>query len=354
MIRNFLLLAVFMVLAWPAGAQGVSVVGSVRDEAGRPVREALVVIDPDSLSLRGRADAEGRYRIANVPAGSFEIRVVRIGFRPQSRTIEVGNSNVTLDFVMQGVPLPLDTVAVRVARSGLYGTVATRGIALLPHAPRPLSGASIEIINGPHRTRSARDGTFSMPELAEGSHMVMVTLERYASRMVPVTIGPEGGVSVDIVLDSSYADYQQWDEAQNQGIGFRMRRAVSPATLVTPHELDLGAKELREAMRFAPSLLGRGVRLWQACVFVNGKYHPSIEMTDIDPRLVEAVEVYPKGTVPESLDGLEPPQIGTPCDYLRSRFAVAPTPGSPGEPRRPVSERLSEANVVLVWTRGRR
>lgn len=63
----------------PIAAQSTSLSGSVRDEVGRPIRDALIVVDPDSLSLRARTDAEGRFRIGNVPSGRFEVRVVRIG-----------------------------------------------------------------------------------------------------------------------------------------------------------------------------------------------------------------------------------------------------------------------------------
>lgn len=122
-------------------AQGPAVVsGVVRDENNVPVREALIVVDPDSLSLRTRTGSDGSYRIT-VPSGRYEVRVVRIGFKPQSHTITVSGQPVELNIVLQTIAIPLDTVAVRAARPGLYGVVVTRGISLLPHEPRALRGA---------------------------------------------------------------------------------------------------------------------------------------------------------------------------------------------------------------------
>jgi hypothetical protein len=234
----------------------------------------------------------------------------------------------------------------------LYGTVATRGIALLPHEPRPLNGATIEILGEPHRTRSAADGSFSLQELGEGAHSVLVTLDRYATRMVPVTIPPDGGITVSIVLDSSYAAYQQRDDMQIRLMGIRVRRATSPSTFLSPHEIDLDATELRAALRYAPSLLSRGVVIRSACVFLNGVYRPEIEMTDINPLDVEGIEVYPSGTAP-SMDGLVPPQPGTPCDRLRGLFPGADVGRARGQ-QVPVRARFNALPMLVVWTRGRR
>lgn len=50
-------------------AQGTAVVsGVVRDEVGAPVRDVLVVIDPESLSLRTRTGADGRIASPSLPA----------------------------------------------------------------------------------------------------------------------------------------------------------------------------------------------------------------------------------------------------------------------------------------------
>jgi hypothetical protein len=64
-MRAFALPLAIVVTTGVGQAQGTATVsGLVRDEAGVPIREALVVIDPGSLSLRARTDTAGRFRIA--------------------------------------------------------------------------------------------------------------------------------------------------------------------------------------------------------------------------------------------------------------------------------------------------
>jgi hypothetical protein len=116
---------------------------------------------------------------------------------------------------MQSVPIALDTVAVRVSRPGLYGVVVTRGIALLPHEPRPLRSASIEVLNEPHRATSGADGRFSIPQLAVGSHAIVIALDHYVTKIVPVTIPDGGGVAITATLDSPYREV-----AEHGGPGF--------------------------------------------------------------------------------------------------------------------------------------
>ena len=266
-MRAVALLLGLVVATNAARAQGVSVVsGIVRDENGAPIREALVSIDPDSLSLRARTAADGRYRIFAVPRGTYEVRIVRIGHRPLSQLINVNAEAVTFDAVLNSVPIRLDNVTVRVARPGLYGRVMSRGIELLPHEPTPIRAANIQVVNEPYSVKSAADGRFSIPRLPVGSHTVMVTLDRFVSRLIPITVPPEGGVEVTITLDSLYAAYQVRDEAIKREIGKRQREAISPATFVSAHELDPEAKDMRDALRFAQSVLSRGINFMDITV----------------------------------------------------------------------------------------
>lgn len=357
-----------VLLTSAVNAQGPAVVsGVVRDERGGPIREALVSIDPDSLSLRVRTGADGRYRIT-VPTGRYEVRIVRIGFRPQSHTITVTAPSTELDIVLQSVALPLDTVVVSASRPGLYGLVVTRGMALLPHEPRPLRGARIEAVNTPHNASTGPDGRFSMPQLPGGAHGVMVSLEGFVTRLVPISILPDGGAEITVVLDSLYAEYQRIDEDQLRGVMWRTRRAISPAAFIPQHEIDAGAKNLRDGIRYAHSMLSRGTVIRSGlggandtvCVYVDGKARPDVFLQDLDPKDIEALEVYPPNTL-EERDRLPLFQRGTDCENLWS--TAPPAADARGQPRRNASAaprrtpRRAGGNTILmvvVWTRGRR
>ena len=354
-MRAFALLLGIVITTGVVQTQGTATVsGVVRDETGAPVREALVVIDPDSLSLRARTDTAGRFRIAAVPAGRYEVRVVRIGFRPHSRTIDVIGRELDVVIELRSVPIPLDTVAVRASRPGLYGLVVTRGISLLPHDPRALRGARVEALNQPYSASTGSDGRFSMPQLNAGAHAVLVTLDGFSTRMVPVTIPVDGGVEITVTLDSLYAEYQRWDDDQMRGISWRVRRATNPAAFVPQHEIDLEAKDLRDGIRYSHALLSRGLRIRGGCIYLDGKPRTELALQDIDPRDVAALEVYVPGTL-EDNDRLPPFPRNTPCDGLWGP-PVSPIAASRGRAaaRVPVRNRGNRDIVIVIWTRGRR
>jgi hypothetical protein len=352
-MRSLVLIPGFIAVAGVLQAQGTtSVAGRVQDQNGGPIREALVVIDPDSLRLRARTGEDGRFSIPRVPAGRYEVRVVRIGYRPHSRMIDVGASPLEIQVDLQGVPIPLDTVAVRATRPGLYGLVVTRGIALMPHDPRSLRGADIEVLGQSQTVKTGPDGRFSLPQFPRGAHEIMVTLDGFAARMIPVTMPDDGGVEITVTLDSLYADYQRWDEEQMRGVSWRMRRKSNPATIVPLHDIDMEAKDLREAIRYSHALLSRGLVIHGGCIYVNGKPYTEIALPDIDPKDVVALEVYPPNTIPER-DRLAEFPIGTPCENLwgprlpeRGRIGTA-------NRRVPVRSRGNQDTTILIWTRGR-
>ena len=357
-MRAFALLLGIIVTTSSLHAQGPAIVsGVVRDENGVPVREVLVVIDPDSLSLRARTGADGRYRIAS-PTGRYEVRVVRIGFKPQSHTIDVTGTAVELNIDLQTVAIPLATVAVRVSRPGLHGVVVTRGIELLPHEPRPLRDATIEVLNEPYRIKSGADGRFSIPELAAGSHTILVTLDRYATRMMPVTIPPDGGVELTFTLDSLYAAYQFRDQQLFRDISWRVRRADSPATFVSAHELDPEAKDLRDGLRFAHSVLSRGLNLMDTrlrpVIYVDGQRRPELALQDLKPDDIAnfaGIEVYPANSLQ---DGLSIPGSSANVGYLEGDLFGGGQRAPGFSNRTSVRSRGNTAMIIMIWTTKRR
>lgn len=67
------------------------VVGRVTDAAGRPVEGARVVVAGDSAGVRWAASTEetGGFQIAEVPPGSYRVRVERAGYLPREERVTV-------------------------------------------------------------------------------------------------------------------------------------------------------------------------------------------------------------------------------------------------------------------------
>ena len=352
-MRSFALLLVVVAAAPSLHAQGTTAVsGVVRDETGSAIREALVVIDPDSLRLRTRTDTAGRFRIASVPSGRYEVRVVRIGYRAHSRLIDVTGRELEISVELRSVPIPLDTVAVRASRPGVYGLVVTRGISLLPHEPRPLHVARVEALNEPHSAITGTDGRFGMPQLAEGAHSVIVSLDGYVTKIVPVTVPPDQGVEITVTLDSLYAEYQRWDEDQLRGISARVRRAINPAAFVPMQEIDPEAANLRDALRYSYSLLSRGLIIRQGCIYLDGRPRPDLALQDISTEGIQGIEVYPPFTLQDGWN-LAPINPLTPCGGVTGGPFPAAVGRRTSANRTLVRERGNAAQIIMIWTKAR-
>lgn len=111
------LVAVFAAAATLAGsamAQGRlgSIQGKVTDEAtGRPISEAQVAII--SLQRGVRANDQGVYRFGGLPAGTYQLKVIRIGYEAKSVpvTVRAGDAT-TLDVALRASVTTLDVQVV--------------------------------------------------------------------------------------------------------------------------------------------------------------------------------------------------------------------------------------------------
>lgn len=349
MIRVVWVLGLLIAATLPAMAQDTTgvVIVSVRDQSGQPVRDALVSIDTDSaaIALRGRTSAQGIIRFPAVRVGSHAIQVIRLGYAPtySSFTADRVETRVTLE--LRAIAMPLDSIVVRAARTGLHGLVTTRGMELLPHAPRPVRGATVEILDQRFRARTDRDGRFSIGALGEGSYSVLVRSDGLVTRVVPIYVPPENGVDVTIVLDSMVADYQRRDDVLMREMSLRLREANNPSALVGEHELRAPpGTSLREALREAPSAISRGLILKDdvTCVYLNGEPRNRMTADDILAEDVRAVEVY----------GLDAKQ-GTmrPKGWRKQEFCGT---GMNEGPLLKFTESYNIARVIVVWTKRRR
>jgi TonB-linked SusC/RagA family outer membrane protein len=95
----------------PAAAQQGTITGTVIDQAGGAVSRARVLLG--ATNHGAVTNQQGKYVIAGVAAGTYELRVAIIGYagETQNVTVEAGQS-VTADFRLKPVALSLDAVLV--------------------------------------------------------------------------------------------------------------------------------------------------------------------------------------------------------------------------------------------------
>lgn len=317
------------------------------------------MLDAETAPMRARTGDDGRYRIDRVPVGGHEFQVVRIGFRPHRSRITVSESGAAVDVTLEHAPILLDTIAVRVSRTGIHGIVTTRGISLLPHEPRPLRGAIIEVLDTPYRTTTGADGRFSIGAAREGAYSLLVRVDRYQSRVVPAYVPPDGGVEMNIVVDSTIADWQRREDTELREISRRIRMANNPSAFVSAAELAVPeGTTLKVALREAPSTLSRGllVRDDFSCVYVDGVPRPGMTVGDFLAEDVHAVEVYGVDAKGVTQIPLQRWQMGTFCGTGTRQGPMWRPPADelPRGVRQSRHEMDTWARVVVIWLKRRR
>ncbi len=112
-LRMFLAALFAGALPAVADAQGAgTIAGRVTDRATQQgIPEVQIVV---AGTTRGtRTDDQGQYRLTNVPAGSVQLRALRIGYEAQTRTVVVSAGAVaTADFTLAVTARTLDEVTV--------------------------------------------------------------------------------------------------------------------------------------------------------------------------------------------------------------------------------------------------
>ena len=104
-------LAAATLIAAPAvvQSQAGTIIGRVTAGQGQPLVEARVQVVGQSLFTS--ASSEGRYTLRGVPAGTVEVRVIRVGYVEQKKSITVAaNATATLDFTMEVAVVKLQEV----------------------------------------------------------------------------------------------------------------------------------------------------------------------------------------------------------------------------------------------------
>jgi len=349
------LILVAMLCAPPCAlaAQGVVTVrGTVTNEAGRPLEQAQVTLDPQSANRQIRTDQEGRFSFLGVARGPHTVRVTWVGFRPETRQIEVTSGDVIVDVVLRRLSF-LDTVAVTAKRTGLYGSVISKDSLI------PVPGARIEIIGARKADSTNSSGTFNFPELKPGTYVVRVKHPFFDSRNFPVVVPIEGGTELDVVVERGRVSRDQHMEMLYREMDSRLTfRGIN--TAFVPREVLSGREKmpLDKALTFAPEVAKKALFIASdLCLFVDGIARPAMNLADFAPEDIESVELYGAtgrttmtfqggGSVAGTQATSRSAQQADPTGSLRDRWP----PRTPcGREPLPSEQRLSASTVKVIF-----
>jgi TonB-linked SusC/RagA family outer membrane protein len=113
-----------------AQTQQASITGQITAENGQRVSDARIFLLGTTIATA--ANQDGRYTLRNVPAGTAQVRVLRVGYREEKKTVVVtAGSAVTLDFVLVPAVVQLQEIVTTATgeqrKVELGHTVATLG-----------------------------------------------------------------------------------------------------------------------------------------------------------------------------------------------------------------------------------
>lgn len=327
------------------GAQGlVTVRGTVSNESGRPLEQAQVTLDPQGANRQMRSNADGLYSFVGVGPGTHTIRVIRVGFTPETRTVNIAGSSVTVDFTMRRVQL-LDTVAVTAKRTGLYGSVISSD------SLTPVPYARVEIIGARKADSTNSSGTFNFPDLKGGSYIVRVKHPLFESRNFGVVVPVNGGTELDVVVQPGRVSRDQHLEMLYREMDSRITFRGTNTAFVTREELKGREKSLLDqALLAAPEFARKS--LWIAsdvCVFVDGVARPGATLRDFAPEDIESVELYGaplKDARGNQARGL---RLADPTGSLRDRWPPRTPCGQPLTPNEEIKVRNGWSDVKVMF-----
>ncbi len=125
--------------------------GRITDTLGQPLVEARVVIAESHRVTT--TDPEGRYRIAELPPGTYSVTFAAVGFAPQVRRIVIADRDVEVDIVLRSTLIelpPIQVTATPTATSALESPQPASVMAgkELSDAQAPTLGETIEGLAG--------------------------------------------------------------------------------------------------------------------------------------------------------------------------------------------------------------
>lgn len=195
-----MLLALLMAATAVAGhplADAGTLRGRVTSAAGEPLAEARVEVV--EAHRHATTDRDGRYQLANLPAGVYNVSVALVGYRPVVRRVTIADTDMTLDVAL--TPSVVELSALQVTAS----PVATAAI----NSPQPIAVVDAEALR-----------TAQRPTLGE----TLAQLPGLRNWSTGAGIGKPlirglGSNRVLVLADGQRVDGQQWGDEHGPNIG---------------------------------------------------------------------------------------------------------------------------------------
>jgi TonB-linked SusC/RagA family outer membrane protein len=214
MKRWALLLALALLPAGTAAAQSTGqVTGVVTDAAGAPVAGAAVAVQG---TTRGdETGADGRFTITQVPAGAQQVRVSKIGFSEQTKSVTVAaGQTAAVSFQLSAAVVQLEQVVAvgygTARKQDVTGAVASVNAEAIKEIPTPSVGealkgriAGVDIETNSYKPGDSPDIRIRGIRSLEASNSPLIVVDGVAIAGGIEDISPGSIEAIDVLKDAS-------------------------------------------------------------------------------------------------------------------------------------------------------
>ena len=272
-----------------------AIVGVVRDQAGRPIGDADVLVY--QLQMRARSRADGTFRFDLKP-GKYTIEVRHLGYKAVTSKVTVKEAPLSVAIQMERVPFFLPSVLTTADRGGLSGVIADT-------AYKPVAKVRVTVLGANASAETDSAGAFFMP-VKPGHYMVELKRDGYARQLVGVTVPETTGRKLAAwMVPTKNADPREG------AMLFDLPHRVNMANVVWDKfytREDMEALNVRD-VRMLTSNAAMKLSAPDCKVFINGDQTKWMPMWTLKTEDVEFVEVHiakpdiPKGDAASSTGG---------------------------------------------------
>ena len=248
--------------------------GTITDLTGRPLDGADIVVFGTAMRAKSRAD--GKFALAGIPVGDYEVIFRKLGFAPGEFTANV-TAGLQQNVIVKLEPLTrqLDTVTVTAEVFNEMAGLITDTVG------NPIEGVDVRIVGSELRMHTRDDGRFLFLDVPTGRYLIQmrklgwrpvqrsVEMVKRLDRHLTVRMSSlaQGLSPVMITEQSGYGRA----EVAVRDFEVRRKMAGSEADMITRDDLaELGKAPLTWAIR----MKGKGIAAKDlagiSCVLVDG------------------------------------------------------------------------------------
>jgi len=265
-----------------------ALIGIVRDTSAMTIADAEIsIVD---LKRRIVSGADGHFRFDGIRPGKYDVRVRRIGYAPQVRSIDVDDDGGVAEFALVPMPRTLRPVIVNAARGGLSGIVGDTSF----HA---LRGAVVRVLGSGRIAETDSSGRFSF-SIRPGQYFVSVQRAGFGDQTLMVRVPADSGRHVAIYLAPRSGTQNPRSAHNIEDLATRMAsRMTTNSTVYSSDDLaEMGVVWIGEALQNAVTRTApRTYSVDEDCYAVRNGGPEIISIKGLTKDDIVSMEVYATG-----------------------------------------------------------